>query len=330
MAERYNYIDFLRFVGITLIVLAHIQAPFTITQIRIFDVPLMVFVSGLSYSGRTINASWSSFYWPRIKRIIIPVYIFLTFYFLLFYFLKLPLTWGMVANSFLLATDGGIGFVWIMRVFLLVMVVTPFLIEVNSKFKGWFYYLLLACIFLINCAIVKLLSSTENSTILNIITEIVPYLLGYSVLFMLGLRVRNCSTKEERLVLLVVLLMTIIAAIIYYVTKGLPFNLSLYKYPPTSYFLLYGLFVSVVLWSLRNKILKLSNFAFILFVGRNTIWIYLWHILFVTLSFKVSSSWVIRYCIVYFGAIVVFYLQYKIVNVVKTKHKWVLLKYLVG
>ena len=159
MAERYNYIDFLRFVGITLIVLAHIQAPFTITQIRIFDVPLMVFVSGLSYSGRTINASWSSFYWPRIKRIIIPVYIFLTFYFILFYVLKLPLTWGMVANSFLLATDGGIGFVWIMRVFLLVMVVTPFLIEVNNKFKGWFYYLLLAFIFLINCAIVK---NTQN------------------------------------------------------------------------------------------------------------------------------------------------------------------------
>ena len=330
MAERYNYIDFLRFVGITLIVLAHIQAPFTITQIRIFDVPLMVFVSGLSYSGRTINASWSSFYWPRIKRIIIPVYIFLTFYFILFYVLKLPLTWKVVANSYLLATEGGIGFVWIMRVFLLIMLVTPFLIRVSLKIKVWFYYLILLLVFLINTAIVKIIQTTESILFVTVLIEIVPYLLGYSVIFMLGLRVRNCSKKEERAVLLVVSLMTIMAAILYYVTKGLPFDLALYKYPPSSFFLLYGFFVCIILWALRRYLTLLSNNAFVLFVGRNTIWIYLWHILFVTLSFKLSPSWMVRYFVVYFGAIIIYYLQYRMVKYLMNKYNWNWLSYLIG
>ena len=47
-------IDMLRFVGVSLILLAHIVPPDGLFQLRSFDVPLMIFVSGLSYSG---NAS---------------------------------------------------------------------------------------------------------------------------------------------------------------------------------------------------------------------------------------------------------------------------------
>lgn len=42
--QRDLYIDFLRFIGISLIILAHVEAPSGITQFRSFDVPLMVFV----------------------------------------------------------------------------------------------------------------------------------------------------------------------------------------------------------------------------------------------------------------------------------------------
>lgn len=41
--QRDLYIDFLRFIGISLIILAHVEAPSGITQFRSFDVPLMVF-----------------------------------------------------------------------------------------------------------------------------------------------------------------------------------------------------------------------------------------------------------------------------------------------
>ena len=38
--QRDLYIDFLRFIGISLIILAHVEAPSGITQFRSFDVPV--------------------------------------------------------------------------------------------------------------------------------------------------------------------------------------------------------------------------------------------------------------------------------------------------
>lgn len=78
--ERDVSIDFLRFLGLSLIILAHVSPSNFILQIRTFDVPLMFFVSGLAYSGRKIDFS-KSFYYHRIKRLLIPVYIFITCYY---------------------------------------------------------------------------------------------------------------------------------------------------------------------------------------------------------------------------------------------------------
>lgn len=313
-----------------MIVLAHVKTPLTITQLRIFDVPLMVFVSGLSYSGRTIKSSWSSFFWPRTKRIVVPVYIFLTFYFILFFILKLPLTWMTVINSYLLATEGGIGFVWIMRVFLLIMLVTPFLTRINDYLKGWRYYFLLAVVFILDWIVVPVLSSESGSIALSFATDILPYLLGYSILFMMGLRLRYCSHTEEMWVLITTAVFMLLSLITYYFTYGFPIDISVFKYPPTSYFLVYGIFVSVVLWGLRYYLSALSKNAFVLFVGKNTIWIYLWHILLVTLSFKLFDLWFMRYAFVYFGSIALYYVQYMIVQKLIGKYSWLWLKYMIG
>lgn len=43
-------IDILRFIGISFIILAHVNPPDTILNIRCFDVSLMLFVSGLTMS----------------------------------------------------------------------------------------------------------------------------------------------------------------------------------------------------------------------------------------------------------------------------------------
>lgn len=77
--QRDLYIDFLRFIGISLIILAHVEAPSGITQFRSFDVPLMVFVSGLSFS--TKGGGFWKYVWKRVKRLCIPVYLFLTILF---------------------------------------------------------------------------------------------------------------------------------------------------------------------------------------------------------------------------------------------------------
>lgn len=45
MMQRNNCIDLLRFWGLSLIILAHVNPPGILFHIRCFDVPLMLFVS---------------------------------------------------------------------------------------------------------------------------------------------------------------------------------------------------------------------------------------------------------------------------------------------
>ena len=49
-------VDLLRFIGISMIFLAHIGPPAALFQLRSFDVPLMIFVSGLSTPGGRSSA----------------------------------------------------------------------------------------------------------------------------------------------------------------------------------------------------------------------------------------------------------------------------------
>lgn len=87
LLERDNSIDILRFVGLSLIILAHVSVPDILFNVRCFDVPLMLFVSGLTYAKRKVKMSWS-FIWHRLTRLVIPVYVFLIAYFTLAFLLK--------------------------------------------------------------------------------------------------------------------------------------------------------------------------------------------------------------------------------------------------
>jgi fucose 4-O-acetylase-like acetyltransferase len=48
--QRVKSVDFLRFLGLSLIILAHVTPQGLVFQIRNFDVPLMVFISGVSFA----------------------------------------------------------------------------------------------------------------------------------------------------------------------------------------------------------------------------------------------------------------------------------------
>lgn len=45
--KKYPYIDFLKLVGLFCIILAHVGPPAVVMQLRNFDVPLMVILSGM-------------------------------------------------------------------------------------------------------------------------------------------------------------------------------------------------------------------------------------------------------------------------------------------
>lgn len=328
---RDDSIDILRFIGISMIILVHCGAPGWLTQLRCFDVPLMFFVSGLACSGKEIS-NYPGYILKRAKRLLIPTWGFLLVFFALLVGALLLLHKELPANNYFIesfAMTGGIGYVWIMRIFLLVAMATPLLIRVNSKVHN--DNALIICL-------LGILWGGELVIRLNPYYNAVPYLgrfinewlipvISYSILFLLGLRMRY--SDQRRSVRITVWLAAIFGAslVVYYFSNGLPIKLSPnYKYPPHSYYILYGLMACSALWSVRGLLKKFLNCRLTRFIGRNTVWIYLYHI--PLLSLPIHVNWVFRYAIVYSVSVLIFALQYAVYE--RLKDRFPIVKYLVG
>ena len=93
---------------------------------------------------------------------------------------------------------------------------------------------------------------------------------------------------------------------------------KLHKYPPHLYYISFALGVSLLRWNLRYIIsnclsrINILHKIFI-FIGQNTIWIYLWHVLILTMT-KNGLSESMRFLLVLLGGIIIYLLQYTIVK----------------
>ena len=141
--SRNKSIDILRSIAFVLIILVHIDPPNWIGQFAHFNVPVMVFVAGLCTSMSNKKGYWE-FVWHRIKRILIPMYIFILPCYIL------PL---LIADHYGIMDTGlnikntlgcfffyreGMGYIWIFKVFALMAFVTPFAAFVNKNVKSFF------------------------------------------------------------------------------------------------------------------------------------------------------------------------------------------------
>jgi len=126
--NRDHTIDYLRAIGLYAIILAHIASPWALHQLRNFDVPLMVFISGISFSlSKTSSGPYLKYAWSRIKRLLFPVWIFLTLFFALSSLTHVfgDYSFEVILESFTLSE--GIGYVWIIQIFIIVSLLAPFL-----------------------------------------------------------------------------------------------------------------------------------------------------------------------------------------------------------
>lgn len=128
--ERDIQIDIMRALGLVLIVLAHVSPPGIIFNLRVFDVPMMVFVSGMSFlaSGKT-NINVKDYVISRTRRMVVPLWFFLTLLFLIVYFFKIDALTNMLTPKKILYSYlmySGICYVWIIRIFLIIALLAPF------------------------------------------------------------------------------------------------------------------------------------------------------------------------------------------------------------
>lgn len=282
---RDNKIDILRFLGLAMIILAHVNPPELIFQLRNFDVPLMVMISGLSFSLSYKQESYKSYIWKRIKRLLFPLWIFLTCYFLLIFFIAYPIklpSIRTILESYLLLP--GIGYVWIIRVFLCMATIAPLIMKLHLKIKkNLSYFLIIGAVYL-SYELILLVSQPflSSSKWMIVFESIFLYLVPYSVIFAIGLRLNSIDRKS-----LIYMSISSISAFIamglsFYLNSGLWIKTQLFKYPPSLYYLSYALGISIFLWlasgfivEILNK-LKITNI--VLFNAQNSMWIYLWHI----------------------------------------------------
>ncbi len=80
----------------------------------------MLFVSGLAYGNKDVKSSWKQFYLPRIKKLLIPVYLFVMVDLAAYIITNRTLSTQTVIRTLFLCEDGAVGYIWIFRVFILI------------------------------------------------------------------------------------------------------------------------------------------------------------------------------------------------------------------
>ena len=318
---RNDQIDFLRFIGLSLIIFAHVSPPQALFQLRNFDVLLMVLVSALSFlaSFKPI-INYPHYIWSRCKRLIAPVWIFLTLYFISLFVIaptSADLSPKTIISSYALLD--GIGYVWIIRVFMLVALAAPFIYACHAKINSNTKYLTI--LFLIYTAYEICLFYTSDfihDGMMKHMADIIYYIIPYSLLFAYGLRMPQISTRHHIAILITSLLIfCLMAGYFCYTTGGgTIMQTQNYKYPPSLYYLSFALVGCQFTWLVKNKVWDIIRLLppikkLILFIAQNSLWIYLWHIPFIKF---IHLNYIEKYIFVYGVATLIVTAQYYVVT----------------
>ncbi|MCI8412252.1 MAG: acyltransferase [Clostridia bacterium] len=314
-------IDILKTLGIILILLAHVNPPGIIFQLRNFDVVLLVILSSIlaENSYKKCNGCFE-YIKKRFIRLIIPVWIFLTFFFIgaiAFSYPNIPYSFKDILNSYLLID--GIGYVWIYRIYLLGTISIPILLNIKEKMGNKKYNIILIFIYILY-EIIYFLIGDKGIFLKNVIYYIIPY----GICISLGLQLKKLNNKKIIKLLITFLLIFFIMLIIYFNINGTFITTNKYKYPPRLYYLSYAIALSLLAYYLVNRknifnIKERLNTKFITFIGSHTMWIYLWHILYIIVInyFLYSMHWIIKFLIVLLLSIFTTYIQSRLVKKVK-------------
>ena len=308
-------IDILRFIALSGIILVHISPSFFWMQLRSFDVPLMVFLSGISYylsekqKGRDLL--YGKYCFKRFKRLILPVWFYLPLYFLLaaIIYKQFPSIYQIV-TYYTLLTDW---YVWIIRVFFIIAITAPWITFLFDKLSNNLFLFVLLVFFISFECIVKVIGGVSQIGTFILIN--VPYIF----IFSLGYKILKLTKKQILIVISFSSLIFLCYAFYLYKINGSYILTGYYKYPPRLYYTSYAIAICTFLWLLRLRIVCFLEYfprtikQLLGYIGAHSMWIYLWHILLLNAVSSFSSSCV-RFIVVYTASTCIVYWQTKLVN----------------
>lgn len=299
-------IDILRAIALIGLVLAHVHSPVWLFQLRNFDVPMMVFLSGVAYvltANRKV--SYVVYVFKRFVRIIIPTWIFLVFFQIGIIHQPLQGTLGKLS----LMTSW---YVWIMRVFFVIALVAPFVVPYLLKQKLWVCFAFLCFLLGVNEYICSLSWAEGSPSSKNVIFLMnVPYI----IIFSFGCIIHRMNKRSILLMMLFAVLIYLILGVYFLFTTGQYMQTQVQKYPPRLYYTSYAWIWICVLWLLKNRIKEFFAKCHLLnvltFVGSHTMWIYFWHIIFLEIM-PSRIIWSLLFFVVFVSSSIVVYIQHLI------------------
>ncbi|RDC64335.1 hypothetical protein AHMF7616_02948 [Adhaeribacter pallidiroseus] len=258
----------------------------------------MMLLLGHSFylSSAEKNISYPQYVKKRFQRLVVPAWTFLTLFFILFYFVavatgqKYYFSGAKIMQSY--ALTNGIGYVWIIKISFLVALLSPFILKISKRVKSnLLYYLLIAgsyagyaLLLYVHDALPVVYKALDNinhyldGVARTLYAEVIIYGVSYSFIVALGIRLTKLSQREVTGACLGFL------GLFLFLSYQNDFStVQAFKYPPQLYYLSYGLFVSFLLYRLLDYTFfkKFGNSQLIIFLSRNSAWVYFWHIIFV-------------------------------------------------
>ena len=326
--KRDTRIDILRFLAMIGIIIAHSNPPSWLFELRNFDVTLIILMMGSSFylsNHNKTEVGYVPYARKRFRRLIIPTWLFLSIFFILFYSISLlfnidfNFSLGEVARSYL--TVGGISFVWIMGIFFLVALFSPFILYISKRIKSTFlYFLVLLTGYGIYTFFIIIGNTFLSGSIYLLYEQTFLYGFGYILVAAIGVRFLAMSKNE--------LIWLGSISFIVYLLFGLYMDFPStqdFKNPPTLYYISYGVFISVGLYFLVSieKVKNVMSNRFFMFISRNSLWLYFWHIIPVYLlriygeASVLKSSFLLEFSFVLFTSLLLTFMHNIIINKIK-------------
>jgi peptidoglycan/LPS O-acetylase OafA/YrhL len=289
--DRDFALDLVRAIAIIEVVFAHANPPPVLDQLRNFGVPLLLVISGMAFS---LRYQVRPFGFPahvarRLRQLLVPTWLFLAIYFALMFMLNstgiLPSKIGpqYIIDSILLQNSAP--FVWVIRVNLLVSLIAGLLLFVDRRANNLALVAVVLLMLVANDLLWRafITSPLARTDIAYHIESNAFYALSYGAMFLLGMRLARLPRWS--VLALAALAGSIFAGIAfwYWSETGVFVATNAFKYPPRAYYIAYALMLSLALLAFRHELAALVPpgwpRALLGFIGANTLWIYLWHIL---------------------------------------------------
>lgn len=179
-------------------------------------------------------------------------------------------------------------------------------------------YLVIAIVTII---VTEFLAQLSSDFYYVIILMNLPYLL----IFTYGAIINKLNSKNITIVALTFALIYIIFLVFYYFKQGCFVCTQTKKYPPQLFYTSYAVMCISLLWLVREKLVRLFDrikiLSFTQWIGSHTIWIYFWHIPMVTLLNTKSNMFILKFVLAYGVAILITYIQNRIVTKIISRSK---------